>query len=50
MIIVLKPHASSEVVDHVLDRITALGFTPHLSQGVSRTIIGRDFFTSSKVA
>ncbi len=40
MIIVLKPHASSEVVDHVLDRITALGFTPHLSQGVSRTIIG----------
>ena len=40
MIIVLKPHASSEVVDRVLDRITALGFTPHLSQGVSRTIIG----------
>ena len=40
MIIVLKPHASSEVVDHVLDRIAALGFTPHLSQGVSRTIIG----------
>jgi 3-deoxy-7-phosphoheptulonate synthase len=40
MIIVLKPHASSEVVDHVLERITALGFTPHLSQGVSRTIIG----------
>src|SRR6478735_7307323 len=40
MIIVLKPHASSEVLDHVLDRIAALGFTPHLSQGVSRTIIG----------
>jgi len=40
MIIVLKPHASPEVVDHVLDRITALGFTPHLSQGVARTIIG----------
>jgi 3-deoxy-7-phosphoheptulonate synthase len=40
MIIVLKPNASSEVLDHVLDRITALGFTPHLSQGVSRTIIG----------
>src|ERR1700755_1651867 len=40
MIIVLKPHASSEVVDHVLDRITALGLPPHLSQGVSRTIIG----------
>ena len=40
MIIVLKPHASPEVLDHVLERITALGFTPHLSQGVSRTIIG----------
>jgi 3-deoxy-7-phosphoheptulonate synthase len=40
MIIVLKPHATPEVVDHVLERITALGFTPHLSQGVARTIIG----------
>jgi 3-deoxy-7-phosphoheptulonate synthase len=40
MIIVLKPHATPEVVDHVLDRITALGFTPHLSRGVARTIIG----------
>ena len=27
-------------MDHVLERIAALGFTPHLSQGVSRTIIG----------
>ena len=40
MIIVLKPHSSPEVVEHVLERITALGFTPHLSQGVARTIIG----------
>ena len=40
MIIVLKPHATPEVVEHVLERITALGFTPHLSQGVARTIIG----------
>jgi 3-deoxy-7-phosphoheptulonate synthase len=40
MIIVLKPHPSAEVVRHVLDRITTLGLTPHLSQGVSRTIIG----------
>jgi len=40
MIIVLKPNSSPEVLDHVLDRITALGLTPHLSQGVSRTIIG----------
>jgi 3-deoxy-7-phosphoheptulonate synthase len=40
MIIVLKPHSSPEVVAHVLERIEALGFTPHLSQGVSRTVIG----------
>ncbi len=40
MIIVLKPHPTPEVIQHVLERIEALGFTPHLSQGVSRTIIG----------
>jgi len=40
MIIVLKPHPAPGVVEHVLDRIAALGLTPHLSQGVSRTIIG----------
>jgi 3-deoxy-7-phosphoheptulonate synthase len=40
MIIVLKPHAAPEVIEHVLERIAALGLTPHLSQGVSRTIIG----------
>ncbi len=40
MIIVLKPNPTPEVVSHVLERIEALGFTPHLSQGVARTIIG----------
>ncbi len=40
MIIVLKPHQTPEVVKHVLERIEAMGFTPHLSQGVARTIIG----------
>src|SRR6478735_9143597 len=40
MIIVLKPHPAPDVVQHVLERIEALGLTPHLSQGVSRTIIG----------
>jgi 3-deoxy-7-phosphoheptulonate synthase len=40
MIIVLKPHSTPEVIEHVLERINALGFTPHLSQGVARTIIG----------
>ncbi|QEH38367.1 Phospho-2-dehydro-3-deoxyheptonate aldolase [Aquisphaera giovannonii] len=40
MIIVLKPHPTPDVVQHVLERIEALGLTPHLSQGVSRTIVG----------
>ena len=40
MIIVLKPNPSADVIQHVIERIEALGFTPHLSQGVSRTIIG----------
>src|ERR687886_472162 len=40
MIIVLKPHPTPEQVRHVLERIEELGFVPHLSQGVARTIIG----------
>lgn len=40
MIIVLKPHPTPDQIQHVLERIEALGFTPHLSQGVARTIIG----------
>src|SRR5947209_881412 len=40
MIIVLKPHPTPDVIQHVLERIEAMGFTPHLSQGVARTIIG----------
>ena len=40
MIIVLKPQSTPEQVKHVLDRIEQLGLTHHLSQGVSRTIIG----------
>ncbi len=40
MIIVLKPNSTPEMIQHVVDRIVELGFTPHLSQGVSRTIIG----------
>jgi 3-deoxy-7-phosphoheptulonate synthase len=40
MIIVLKPHSAPDVVAHVLERIEELGLTPHLSQGVARTIIG----------
>ncbi|HEV3167196.1 MAG TPA: 3-deoxy-7-phosphoheptulonate synthase [Isosphaeraceae bacterium] len=40
MIIVLKPHSTPEMIRHVIERIEDLGFVPHLSQGVSRTIIG----------
>jgi 3-deoxy-7-phosphoheptulonate synthase len=40
MIIVLKPQPTPEIVQHVIERIEAMGFTPHLSQGVARTIIG----------
>lgn len=40
MIIVLKPHPTPDQIRHVVERIEALGFVPHLSQGVSRTIIG----------
>jgi 3-deoxy-7-phosphoheptulonate synthase len=40
MIIVLKPQPTPEQIRHVVERIEQLGFTPHLSQGVARTIIG----------
>ncbi|HEU5116621.1 MAG TPA: 3-deoxy-7-phosphoheptulonate synthase [Isosphaeraceae bacterium] len=40
MIIVLKPHPTPEQIRHVVERIEDLGFVPHLSQGVARTIIG----------
>ena len=40
MIIVLKPNPTDEQIRHVVERIEELGFTPHLSRGVSRTIIG----------
>jgi 3-deoxy-7-phosphoheptulonate synthase len=40
MIIVLKPDVTPDQVDHVLERITELGFKPHVSRGEMRTIIG----------
>src|SRR5205807_539232 len=40
MIIVLKPFATDEQLNHVLERIQELGFKPHLSKGEHRTIIG----------
>ena len=40
MIIVLRPNPTQEQIDHILERIEALGFKPHLSRGEMRTIIG----------
>jgi 3-deoxy-7-phosphoheptulonate synthase len=40
MILVLKPGASKEQVDHILERIDELGFKPHPIIGEFRTIIG----------
>lgn len=40
MIIVLKPESTQEQIDHVLERINELGFTPHISRGAQRTIVG----------
>ncbi|HEY9857628.1 MAG TPA: 3-deoxy-7-phosphoheptulonate synthase [Stenomitos sp.] len=40
MIIVMKSDASAEQIQHVIDKLSTLGFKTHLSQGVERTIIG----------
>ena len=40
MIIVLKPTAKKEEIDHVIEKIKELGLEPWVSEGVERTIIG----------
>ncbi len=40
MIVILKPHATDEQIEHVADRIRQIGLTPHISRGEFRTIIG----------
>jgi 3-deoxy-7-phosphoheptulonate synthase len=40
MILVLKPGATEEQFQHVLERVKELGFTPHVSRGQLRTIVG----------
>jgi len=40
MIIVLRPEASEEQVNHIVDKVKKLGLTPHVSKGTERTIIG----------
>ena len=40
MIVVMRAHASEAEIDGVVARIKELGFTPHLSKGSERTIVG----------
>ena len=40
MIITLKPGTTEKGIQHVVEKIKELGFTPHISRGEKRTIIG----------
>lgn len=40
MVIVMSKDASREAVESVVSEITSLGFTPHISEGESRVVIG----------
>jgi 3-deoxy-7-phosphoheptulonate synthase len=40
MIFVLKPGHTEEDLQHLIDRITEAGLTPHVSRGEERTIVG----------
>src|SRR5215213_4920124 len=40
MILVIRPEASLEQIEHVIEVVKELGFTPHVSRGESRTIVG----------
>src|SRR5947199_5780017 len=40
MILVIRPDATLDQIEHVIERIKELGFTPHVSRGESRTIVG----------
>ncbi len=40
MIIIMKSSATEQQINTVIDRVHDLGFTPHVSKGTERTIIG----------
>jgi 3-deoxy-7-phosphoheptulonate synthase len=40
MMIIMKPSATPQQVEYVIERIKGAGLSPHLSQGVEATIIG----------
>jgi 3-deoxy-7-phosphoheptulonate synthase len=40
MVVVMQKDAAPEVVKRVIDEVTSLGFTPHVSEGEQRSLIG----------
>ena len=40
MILVIRPDATLAQIEHVIETVKELGFTPHVSRGESRTIVG----------
>jgi 3-deoxy-7-phosphoheptulonate synthase len=40
MIIVLRPDATEEQINHIIEKVQRLGLRPHVSKGTERTIIG----------
>jgi 3-deoxy-7-phosphoheptulonate synthase len=40
MILAMRPDATLDQIEHAIERVRELGFTPHVSRGESRTIIG----------
>lgn len=40
MIIVLRPDATKQDIDHIVEKANNLGLKPHISRGTERTIIG----------
>jgi len=40
MIIVLRPDATEDQINHIIEKVQKLGLKPHVSRGVERTIIG----------
>src|SRR5262245_673666 len=40
MILVIRPDATDEQIEHIMQRIHELGFKPHVSKGEHRTIVG----------
>jgi 3-deoxy-7-phosphoheptulonate synthase len=40
MIVLMKKNATPEQIDHITEWIASIGYKPHLSRGVERTLIG----------